>query len=38
MRDMGGENRYLVAKDVWKLQIVGDSAARLLITLGARSA
>ena len=35
---MGGENPYLDTKDGLKLLIVGDSAVRLLVTLGARSA
>jgi hypothetical protein len=34
----GGENPCIDTKDVLKLLIVGDSAARLLITFGARSA
>jgi hypothetical protein len=37
-QDTGGENPYICPKDVSKLLIVGDSAVRLLITLGARSA
>jgi hypothetical protein len=37
-QDTGGENLYIDTKDVLKLLIVGDSAVRLLITLGARSA
>jgi hypothetical protein len=37
-QDTGGENPYIDTKDVLKLLIVGDSAVRLLITLGARSA
>jgi hypothetical protein len=36
--DLGGENPYIDTKDVLKLLIVGDSAVRLLVTLGARSA
>jgi hypothetical protein len=36
--DTGGENLYIDIKDVQKLLIMGDSAIRLLITLGARSA
>jgi hypothetical protein len=36
--DTGGENPYIDTKDVQKLLIVGDSAVRLLVTLGARSA
>jgi hypothetical protein len=36
--DMGGENLYIDTKDVQKLLIMRDSAIRLLITLGARSA
>jgi hypothetical protein len=36
--DTGGENLYIDTKDVQKLLIVGDSAVRLLTTLGARSA
>jgi hypothetical protein len=34
----GGESPYIDTKDVLKLLIVGDSAIRLLVTLGARSA
>ena len=34
----GGENLYVDTKDILKLLIVGDSAVRLLVTLGARSA
>ena len=34
----GGENPYIDTKDGLKLLIVGDSAVRLLVTLGARSA
>jgi len=34
----GGENPCIDTKDVLKLLIVGDSAVRLLVTLGARSA
>jgi hypothetical protein len=37
-QDPGGENPYIDTKDVLKLLIVGDSAVRLLVTLGARSA
>jgi hypothetical protein len=37
-QDLGGENPYINTKDVLKLLIVGDSAVRLLVTLGARSA
>ena len=37
-QDTGGENPYIDTKDVRKLLIVGDSAVRLLVTLGARSA
>jgi hypothetical protein len=37
-QDTGGENPYIDTKDVLKLLIVGDSAVRLLVTLGARSA
>jgi hypothetical protein len=37
-QDTGGENPYIDAKDVSRLLIVGDSAVRLLVTLGARSA
>ena len=33
-----GEDPYVYTKDVLKLLIVGDSAVRLLVTLGARSA
>jgi hypothetical protein len=33
-----GEDPYIDTKDVLKLLIVGDSAVRLLVTLGARSA
>jgi hypothetical protein len=36
-QDLGCENPYIDAKDVLKL-LVGDSAVRLLVTLGARSA
>jgi hypothetical protein len=36
--DTGGENPCIDTKDVLKLLIVGYSAVRLLITLGARSA
>jgi hypothetical protein len=36
--DTGGENLYIDTQDVQKLLIVGDSAVRLLITLGVRSA
>ena len=32
--DTGGENPYIDTKDVQKLLIVGDSAVRLLVTLG----
>jgi hypothetical protein len=35
---LGGEDPYIDTKDVLKLLIVGDSAVRLLVTLGARSA
>jgi hypothetical protein len=38
MQGLGGENPYIDTKDVLKLLIVGDSAVRLLVTLGARSA
>jgi hypothetical protein len=34
----GGENPCIDTKDVLRLLIVGDSAVRLLVTLGARSA
>ena len=34
----GGENPYIDPEDVLKLLIVGDSAVRLLVTLGVRSA
>jgi hypothetical protein len=34
-QDTGGENPYIDTKDVLKLLIVGDSAVRLLVTLGA---
>jgi hypothetical protein len=37
-QDTDGENPYIDTKDVLKLLIVGDSAVRLLVTLGARSA
>jgi hypothetical protein len=37
-QDTGGENPCNNTKDVLKLLVVGDSAVRLLITLGARSA
>jgi hypothetical protein len=37
-QNTGGENPCIDTKDVLKLLIVGDSAVRLLITLGARSA
>jgi hypothetical protein len=37
-QDTGGENPYVDTQDVLKLLIVGDSAVRLLVTLGARSA
>jgi hypothetical protein len=37
-QDPGGENPYIDTKDVLKLLIVGDSAVRLLVTLGVRSA
>jgi hypothetical protein len=37
-QDPGGENPCTDTKDVLKLLIVGDSAVRLLVTLGARSA
>jgi hypothetical protein len=37
-QDTGDEDPYIDTKDVLKLLIVGDSAVRLLITLGARSA
>jgi hypothetical protein len=36
-QDPGGENPYIDTKDVLKLLIVGDSAIRLLVTLGVRS-
>ena len=36
--DLGGENPYIDTKDVLKLLIVGDSAVRLLVTFGVRSA
>jgi hypothetical protein len=35
---LGGENPYIDTKDVLKLLTLGDSAVRLLVTLGARSA
>jgi hypothetical protein len=35
---LGGEDPYIDTKDVLKLLIVGDSAVRLLVTLGAHSA
>jgi hypothetical protein len=35
---LGGENPDIDTKDVLKLLTVGDSAVRLLVTLGARSA
>ena len=34
---LGGENSYIDTEDVLKFLIVGDSAVRLLVTLGARS-
>jgi len=34
----GGESPYIDPEDVLKLLIVGDSAVRLLVTLGVRSA
>ena len=37
-QDTGDENLYIDTKDVQKLLIVGDSAVRLLVILGARSA
>jgi hypothetical protein len=37
-QDTGDEDPYIDTKDVLKLPIVGDSAVRLLITFGARSA
>jgi hypothetical protein len=37
-QDTGGENPCIDTKDVLKLLIVGDSAVRPLVTLGARSA
>ena len=37
-QDTGTENLRIDTTDVLKLLIVGDSAVRLLITLGARSA
>jgi hypothetical protein len=37
-QDPGSENPYTDTKDGLKLLIVGDSAVRLLVTLGARSA
>jgi hypothetical protein len=37
-QDPGGENPYTDTKDGLKLLIVGDSAVRLLVTLGARPA
>jgi hypothetical protein len=37
-QDTGGESPYIDTQDVLKLLIVGDSAIRLLVTLGARSA
>jgi len=37
-QDTGGENPCIDTKDILKLLIVGDSAVKLLITLGARSA
>ena len=36
-QDTGGENPCIDIKDVLELLIVGDSAVRLLITLGARA-
>jgi hypothetical protein len=38
VQDPDGENPYIGTKDGLKLPIVGDSAVRLLVTLGARSA
>jgi hypothetical protein len=38
MKDTGGENPCIDTNDVLRLLIVGDSAVRLLVTLGARSA
>ena len=37
-QDTGGENLCIDTKDGLKILIVGDSAVRLLVTLGARSA
>jgi hypothetical protein len=37
-QDPGGENPYIDTKDGLKLLIVSNSAVRLLVTLGARSA
>jgi hypothetical protein len=37
-RTRGNEDAYIDTNDVLKLLIVGDSAVRLLVTLGARSA
>jgi hypothetical protein len=37
-QETSGENPYMGPKGGFKLPIVGDSAVRLLITLGARSA
>jgi hypothetical protein len=37
-QDTGDKNPYIDLEDVLRLLIVGDSAVRLLITLGARSA
>ena len=37
-QDTGTENLRIDTTDVLKLLIVGDSAVRLLVTLGARSA
>ena len=34
----GGENPYIDPEDILKLLIMGDSAVRLLVTLGVRSA
>jgi hypothetical protein len=34
----GGENPYIDPEDILKLLIIGDSAVRLLVTLGVRSA
>jgi hypothetical protein len=37
VQDTGGGNPHIDTQDVLKLLIVGDSAVRLLVTLGARS-